>query len=49
MFNKLVYNFCTYEVSIEFGSILLPQADGRTVVPLASSFVEGFAAVNIAP
>jgi len=46
---NLVYNFCTYEVSIEFGSMLLPQADGRTVVPLVSSFVEGFAAVNIAP
>lgn len=33
--------FCTYEVSIEFGSMLLPQIDGRTVVPLVSSFVEG--------
>jgi len=41
--------FCTYEVSIEFGSMLLPQ-DGRPVVPFVSSFVEGFkfAAVNIA-
>ena len=37
---KLVYNFCTYEISIEFGSMLLPGClFGRTVVPLVPSFV----------
>jgi hypothetical protein len=47
---KLVYNLCTYEVSIEFGSMLLtwnPAFFGRTVVPVPS-FVGHSSGYNIA-